>query len=131
MIQATQNRRKFYIITGLVLITIIGTAIFIVAYMNYSYVKIEVVGSSSTSFVLAYDSISTPLSASENATVEVLPHANVTITASPTAGYTVVRWNVSGVTFTQKAPDSINFLTGQGGTAIRVSAELARANSST
>jgi hypothetical protein len=122
--QKNPNRRKFYIITAVVLIAVVGIAVFITEYVEYSYVKIEVVGNSSTSFVLSYDSTSASLSPSENATVEVLPHADVTITATVSAPYSILRWDVIGVTPTQNGPDSIHFLTGSGGQTILVSVEL-------
>jgi|SRR5271154_370034 beta-lactamase superfamily II metal-dependent hydrolase len=127
--QTTSKRRLFYTITAVAFVAILGTAVFIVVYLDDSYVKIEVTGASNTSLVLSYDSTKLTLSPSENATVEVLPHANVTITANPTAPYTVAHWDVGGATAIEKGQDSVNFLTGQGGSAIRVSIVLA-ANSS-
>ena len=127
--QTNQNRRKFYIIAAAILVAVIGTAIFITAYIDYSYVKIEVVSNSSTTFVLSYDSTSATLAPSENATVEVLPHANVTITATIASPSVILRWDVNGATPTQKGPDAIYFVTGNGGTTIQVSVELG-ANSS-
>jgi hypothetical protein len=123
--QATSKRRRFYIITVVVLVTIIGSAALIVEYVDGSYVRIEVTGTSKASFVVSYDSTSVTLSASENATVEVLPHVNVTITASPASQYAVVHWDISGATAAQKGQNSVDFLTGQGGSVVDVSAELA------
>ncbi len=122
--QTNPNKRKFYIIAAAILVAVIGTAVFITAYIDYSYVKIEVVSNSSTTFVVSYDSTSAPLTPSENATVEVLPHANVTITATVTSPYVILHWDVSGATPTQKGPDTIYFSTGGGGTTIQVSVEL-------
>ena len=107
--EANRNRRKFYIIT---------------AYIDLSYVKINVVGNSSTSFAISYDSTNATLPTSESATVEVLPHVDVTITATVTPPSTIVRWDVSGATFTQRGQDSITFVTGGGGSAIQISVEL-------
>jgi beta-lactamase superfamily II metal-dependent hydrolase len=128
--QTTSKRRLFYTITAVVIVAILGTAVFIVVYLDDSYVKIEVTGTSNTSLVLSYDSTKLTLSPSEDATVEVLPYANVTITANPTAPYTVAHWDVGGATATEKGQDSVNFLTGQGGSAIRVSVVLATNSSS-
>jgi hypothetical protein len=128
--QGRSKRRRFYAITAVVLVAILGTAVFIVEYIDDSYVKIEVTGARNTSLVLSYDSTSLTLSPSENATVEVLPHANVTVTADPAAPYTVVHWDVIGVTAIDKGNDSVDFLTGQGGSAIRVSVALASNSSS-
>ena len=129
MLTTPKKRRRFYAITALILIAIIGSAIIIVAYEDESYVRIEVSGTANASFVVSYDSTSVTLSASESATVEVLPHSNVTITAEPVAPFIVIRWDVSGATVTPRGQNSINFLTGQGGSSVHVSAELA-ANSS-
>ncbi len=122
--EANRNRRKFYIITAVMLVAIIGTAVFITAYIDLSYVKINVVGNSSTSFAISYDSTNATLPTSESATVEVLPHVDVTITATVTPPSTIVRWDVSGATFTQRGQDSITFVTGGGGSAIQISVEL-------
>ena len=122
--QTRQRRKRFYVITVVVLIAILGSAIFIVEYFDNSYVKIVVTGTSHSSFVISYDSTSVTLSASENATVEVLPHANLTITAIPATSYAVAHWDVNGANVTQRSQDTINFLTAQGGTTIHVSAEL-------
>jgi hypothetical protein len=123
-VQTNPNRRKFYIIAAAILIAVIGTAVLITAYVDYSYVKIEVVSNSSTTFVVSYDSTSVTLTPSENATVEVLPHANVTVTATIASPSVILRWDVSGATPTQKGPDAIYFVTGDGGTTIQVSVEL-------
>jgi beta-lactamase superfamily II metal-dependent hydrolase len=128
--QTPSKRRLFYTITAVVFIAILGTAVFIVMYLDDSYVKIEVSGTSNTSLVVSYDSTKLTLSPSENATIEVLPHANVTITANPTAPYTVVHWDVGGASAIEKGQDSVNFLTGQGGSAIQVSVALATNSSS-
>lgn len=122
--QTNPNRRKFYIIAAAILLAVIGTAVFITAYIDYSYVKIEVVSNSSTTFVVSYDSTSATLTPSENATVEVLPHVNVTITATVTSPDVILRWEVSGATPTQKGPDAIYFVTGGGGTTVQVAVEL-------
>lgn len=122
--QVASKRRRFYIITVAVLVTIIGSAAFIVEYVDGSYVRIEVIGTSGASLVVSYDSTSVTLSASENATVEVLPHVNVTITANLASPYTVVHWDISGATAAQKGQNSVDFLTGNGGSVVHVSAEL-------
>lgn len=124
--QTSPKRRRFYtIITIVVLVAIVGSAALIVVYIDESYVRIEVVGTSDASFVVAYDSTSVTLSASENVTVEVLPHVNVTVTAVAVTPYTVVHWDISGAAATQKGQDAIVFPTGEGGSVIRVSAKLA------
>jgi hypothetical protein len=122
--QVTSKRRKFYTITVVVLAAIIGSAALIVVYVDDSYVRIEVSGTSKASFVVSYDSTSAPLTASENATVEVLPHVNVTITADPVAPYEVVSWQVSGATAVKVGQNSVDFLTGPSGSLVRVSAQL-------
>lgn len=127
--KTSPRRRRFYIITAAIFVAILGFSVLIVEYVNYSYVKIEVTGSSDASFVVSYDSTSATINASQNAAIEVLPHANVTVTAYPVASYGVVNWSVNGATATGKGPDAIDFVTGQGGSTIKVSAELA-ANSS-
>jgi hypothetical protein len=124
-VQAKARKRKFYIVTVLILVAVIGSAAVIVEYVDSSYVSIEVIGSSHASLALSYDSTSVTLSASENATVEVLPHASLTVTADPVSPYTVVHWDVSGPTATQEGQNSVVFQTGQGGGVIHVSAELA------
>jgi hypothetical protein len=123
------NQRRFYIITAAVLIAILGVAAIIVVDTEYSYVKIEVLGNSATSFTISYDSTSTNLTPSENATVEVLPHANVTVTASVSPPYSVLKWDVSGATTSQKGANTIQFVTGQGGSVILIALELTRNSS--
>lgn len=127
--RSNRNRRKFYIITAIVLVAIIGTAVFITAYIELSYVKIDVAGNSSTSFAISYDSANATLPSSESATVEVLPHVDVTITAIVTPPSTIVRWDVNGATFTQTGQDTITFVTGGGGSTIQISVELTNSSS--
>lgn len=123
--QEPSRKRRFYVVTVVMLAAVIGSAALILAYVDSSYVRIEVAGNSHASFVLSYDSTSVTLSASENATVEVLPHANVTITAIPVSPYAVVRWDISGTTTTRIAQNAVSFPTGQGGSTIHISAYLA------
>ena len=125
----TGNRRKFYIITATVLIAILGAAALIVVDVEYSYVKIEVLGNSATSFTISYDTTGTTLTPSENATVEVLPHANVTVTVSVSSPYSVLKWDVSGVTASPEGANSIRFVTGQGGSVILIALQLAKNSS--
>ena len=122
--QRAPNRRRFYIITVIVLVAVLGSALFIFEYLQYSYVSIQVLGNKETSFTVSYDSTTASLSPAQNATVEVLPHANVTITAHVASPYSVVKWDVAGTTFTQKGQNEVNFLTGGGGAVILVSVEL-------
>lgn len=124
------NRRRFYIITAIVLVAVLGSALFIVEYLDYSYANIQVLGNKETSFTISYDSTSTSLTPSENATVEVLPHANVTVKAQVASPYDIVRWDVVGVSFSQEGPDSINFVTGAGGSVVHIAVEVAMSNSS-
>ncbi|MDG6926381.1 MAG: hypothetical protein JRN09_07480 [Nitrososphaerota archaeon] len=122
--KANPRRRQFYVITALVFAAILGIAVFIVADLEFSYAKIEILGNSQVSFVISYDSTSATISPSENATVEVLPHVNVTVTATVSAPYTVIHWDVVGAVPQQKGPDAIVFLTGAGGSTVQLSVEL-------
>lgn len=118
------KRRRFYIITAVVFLTIILGTVVIVVYTEYSYVRIEVTGSDHAHFLLSYDSTSTPIPLSQNYTIEVLPHANVTIVAYPDASYVLSSWHTSGAQVLKTGNDTIDFLTGQGGETITVSAIL-------
>ncbi len=122
--KANPRRRRFYVITALVFAAILGIAVFIVVDLEFSYAKIEIVGNSQVSFVVSYDSTSATISPSENATVEVLPHVNVTVTAMVSAPYTVIHWDVAGAVPHQKGPNAIVFLTGAGGSTVQLSVEL-------
>lgn len=127
--ETTRPRRKFYIITAVVLIVIFASAALLIEDIGYTYVNIQVVGNSKVSFVISYDSSTTSLAPSENATVEVLPHVNVTVTATVASPYAIQKWDISGVTFTQKGEDSVDFVTGSGGSVVQVSVELATGQS--
>jgi hypothetical protein len=118
------RRRRFYIITALVFVAILGIAVFIVVDLEFSYAKIEVTGNSQVSFTVSYDSTTASISPSENATVEVLPHVNVTVTATVSAPYAIAHWNVTGAVSYQRGPDAIDFLTGAGGSTVQLSVEL-------
>ena len=117
-------RRRFYVITVAVLLSIVILAAFIVAYTEDSYAKIEFTGSSHAYFVLSYDSTSVTIPSSQNVTVEVLPHANITITAHPDASFTISSWITTGAQVLRTGNDTISLLTGQGGETIRVAAVL-------
>lgn len=119
-----RRRRRFYLITAVVFAVIIVAAVGIVAYFDYSYMSVEIYGNNNASFVLSYDSTNVTVSIAENATVDVLPHANVTLTAVVSSGYVVSGWVVSGATYRSVANDAINFVTGGGNTVITVSVEL-------
>lgn len=127
--QTNANRRKFYIITAVILTAIIGTAVFITAYIQLSYVKINIVGNHDTSFVVSYDSTSAALPSSESATIEVLPHVNVTITATVIASSSILYWDISGATLHQSGQNAISFVTGGGGSTIQVSVVLTNSSS--
>ena len=127
--ETTKPRRKFYIITAVILIVIFASAALLIEDIGYTYVNIEVVGNSKVSFVVSYDSSTTSLTPSENATVEVLPHANITITATVASPYAIQKWDISGAAYSQKAQDSVNFVTGPGGSAVKVAVELVPAQS--
>ena len=70
------RRRRFYIITIAVFLIIILFAAVIIVYTEESYAKIEVTGTAHAYFVLSYDSTNTDHPASQNVTVEVLPHVD-------------------------------------------------------
>ena len=114
--------RRFHIITISVVLAIILLAAAILVYTEDSYVKVEVTGTSHAYFVLSYDSTSTTIPSSQNFTIEVLPHVDVTVTAYPSATYQILSWHTSGAQVTQTGNDTISFLTGQGGNTIMVSA---------
>lgn len=118
------TRRRFYIITVAVFLTIILFAAIILVYTEDSYVKVEITGTSHAFFVLSYDSTNVTIPSAQNVTVEVLPHANVTISAHPDAPYDLLRWNTSGAKILGTGNDTISLLTGQGGDTIQVSAVL-------
>jgi hypothetical protein len=88
-------------------------------------VNVEIQGNDEASFVLAYDSTNVTLSVSENATVAVLPNANITITAVVNPSYVVTGWTVTGTKFHSQGNNSIGFLAGPGGGTIMVSVSLA------
>jgi hypothetical protein len=123
-------RRRFYIITIAVLLIIILFAAIIVVYTEDSYVKIEITGTNHTYFVLSYDSTSVTIPTSQNVTVEVLPHANVTISAHPDPQYDVINWSTSGAIVLETGNNTISLLTGQGGDTVNVSAVLVAKSSS-
>jgi len=114
--------RRFHIITISVVLVIILLAAAILVYTEYSYVKIEVRGTSHAYFVLSYDSTNTTIPSSQNFTIEVLPHVDVTITAHPNATYQVLSWHASGAQIMQTGNDTISFMTDQGGNTIMISA---------
>ncbi len=118
-----RRRRRFYLITAIVFAAILVGAAAIVLYIDYSYVSVKINGSPQVSFLLAYDSTNVTLSASENATIAVLPHANVTIVATVSPNYTISSWLVSGVVFRERS-GIVNFITGSGGSTITVSVQL-------
>jgi preprotein translocase subunit SecY len=124
MKQMEPTRRRFYVITVAVLLAIFLFAAVILVYTEQSYVKIEVTGTNQAYFVLSYDSTNVTIPLSQNITVEVLPSANVTITAHPNATYSVSSWHTSGAEVLRTGNDTISLLTGQGGSTIQVSAVL-------
>jgi hypothetical protein len=118
------TRRKFYIITIAVFLIIIVFTAAIILYTEDSYVKIEVTGTAHAYFVLSYDSTSATIPVSQNITVEVLPHVNLTILAYPDALYSVSSWNTSGAQVLRMGNDTISLMTPQGGDTVRVSPVL-------
>ena len=122
--QPEKRRRRFYLITIGIFIAIISAVVVIVVYTDFSYASVAVSGPSSVSFVLAYDSTNLTLSAGQNATVAVLPGANVTLTASPVSPFIVSGWTVSGANYHAVGQDTINFVAGGGGNTVRVSVQL-------
>ena len=119
-----RSRRRFYIITAGVFAAIVIAALGIVLYYDYSYVNVEIAGNDNAYFVLSYDSTSVTLNVSESATIAVLPHADVTVTAVVSSPYAVSGWTVTGATYTRVTNDSVSFMTGSGDTTIQVSIEL-------
>ncbi len=124
------SSRRFHIITITVVLVIILIAAVILVYTEDSYVKIEVTGTSHAHFVLSYDSTSVTIPSSQNETVEVLPHVDVTIMAYPNATYQLLSWHASGGQVIQTENDTISIMTGNGGDTIMVSAILASEASS-
>lgn len=122
--QPGQRKRRFYVITAGVFIAIVAAAIAIVAITEYSYVNVEVHENTHVSFVLAYDSTNVTISSGENATVAVLPSANVTLTAVVDPSYAISGWVVTGATYHQETGDAISFLSGSGGGTISVSVDV-------
>jgi preprotein translocase subunit SecY len=108
------TRRKFYIITIAVFLVIVLFATAIIVYTEDSYVKIEVTGTAHAYFVLSYDSTSATIPVSQNITVEVLPHVNLTISAYPDALYNVSSWNTSGAQVLRMGNDTISLMTPPG-----------------
>ena len=122
--KSMDTRRKFYIITIAVFLIIIVFTAAIILYTEDSYVKIEVTGTAHAYFVLSYDSTSAMIPVSQNITVEVLPHVNLTISAYPDALYNVSSWNTSGAQVLRMGNDTISLMTPQGGDTVRVSPVL-------
>ena len=118
------TRRRFYALTVVILLAIAVAAVAILVYTEESYVKVEVTGTDAAYFTLSYDSAQATIPYSQNYTIEVLPHANVTLLAHPNATYAVLRWETSGADVLRTGNDTINFLTGAGGSTIHVSAVL-------
>jgi hypothetical protein len=118
------TRRRFYIITIAVFLIIILFAAVIIVYTEDSYVKIEVTGTAHAYFVLSYDSTNATIPASQNVTVEVLPHVNLTISAYPDSLYNVSSWNTSGAQVLRTGADTISLMTPQGGDTVKVSPVL-------
>jgi hypothetical protein len=118
------TRRRFYIITIVAFLIIILFATIIIVYTEDSYVKIEVTGTAHAYFVLSYDSTNATIPASQNVTVEVLPHVNLTISAYPDPLYNVSSWNTSGAQVLRTGTDTISLMTPQGGDTVKVSPVL-------
>jgi hypothetical protein len=124
------KRRKFYLVTIGVFVVI---ALFVAAnfiYEDFSYVGVKITGSRDAYFVLSYDSTNTTIGFSQSVTVEVLPHADVTVAAFPNSTFTLSGWSVSGAQVLNTGNDSVTFLTGQGGSTVRIAAVLLAATSS-
>lgn len=124
------KRRKFYLWTigVFAVMSLFVAAVFV--YTDYSYVGVKITGSSSAYFVLSYDSTNATIPFSQNITVDVLPHADVTVAAFPNSTVILSSWKVSGAQVVGAANDTVTFLTGQGGSTVRVTAILvARTNS--
>jgi hypothetical protein len=117
-------RRRFYIITAVVIAIIFLFAAILVVYTEDSYVKIEVTGTNEAYFVLAYDSTNVTIASSQTLTVEVLPNVNVTITAYPNATYSLSNWRVSGAQVLSTGNDTVSLLTGKVGSTVQVTAVL-------
>jgi hypothetical protein len=119
------TRRRFHLITTAVVLAIILVAAVILVYTEDSYVKIEVTGTSHAYFVLSYDSTNVTIPSSQNETIEVLPHVDVTIMAYPNATYQLLSWHTAGGQVIQTENDTISIMTGNGGETVMVSAILA------
>ncbi len=118
------TRRKFYLTTIAVFVAI---GLFVAAsfvYTDYSFVGIEITGSSRAYFVLSYDSTNTTIHYSQNVTVDVLPHVDVTIAAYLNSSVTLSSWRVSGAEVVGTGNDTVSLLTGQGGGTVKVTAIL-------
>ncbi|MDA4112475.1 MAG: hypothetical protein OK474_00300 [Thaumarchaeota archaeon] len=118
------TRRRFYIITIAVFLIIILFAAVIIVYTEDGYVKIEVTGTAHAYLVLSYDSTNATIPVSQNVTVEVLPHVNLTISAYPDPLYNVSGWNTSGAQVLRTGNDTITLMTPQGGDTVKVSPVL-------
>ncbi|MGA2663856.1 MAG: hypothetical protein ABSF83_02830 [Nitrososphaerales archaeon] len=120
------NRRRFYALTAAILLVVAVVAVAILVYTEDSYVKVEVTGTDAAYFTLSYDSTQATIPYSQNYTIEVLPNANATLVAHPNATYAVVRWETSGADVLGTGNDTINFLTGAGGSTIQISVVLSK-----
>jgi hypothetical protein len=118
------KRRRYYIITGSVFLAIFLFAAAITVYTDQSYVKIEVEGTPHAYFFVTYDSTNVTVPVSQNTTVVVLPHVNVTIIGHPDPAYVLSRWTTRGGQVLRTGNDSISIMTGGGGETIAVSAVL-------
>jgi hypothetical protein len=126
----TNRRKKFYLVTIGVFAAMLLFVAAVFIYTDYSYVGVKITGSSDAYFVLSYDSTNTTIPFSQNFTVDVLPHADVTVAAFPNSTVTLSSWKVAGAQVLSTGNDTVTFLTGQGGSTIRVTAVLvARTNS--
>jgi hypothetical protein len=117
--------RRFHVITIAAVLAVILIAAVILVYTEDSYVKIEITGTSHAYFVLSYDSTSVTIPSSQNWTVNVLPHVDLTIVAYPNATYQLLSWHTSGGQVIQTQNDTISIMTGNGGDTVIVSATLA------
>lgn len=124
------KRRKFYLVTIGVFVVMLLFVAAVFIYTDYSYVGVKITGSSSAYFVLSYDSTNATIPFSENITVDVLPHADVMVAAFPNSTVMLSTWKVSGAQVVSAGNDTVTFLTGQGGSTVRVTAVfVARTNS--
>lgn len=114
-------RRRFYLITVIILAVVFATAAILFEYQATSFVEMNVLGSSHSSLIITHDSQTVSLSPSENATIELPPHTNITVQASLSPPYGAVQWNVSGVSFVPTGDDTITLMTGAGGSSIQLS----------